>query len=122
MKQPCDGDSGTHRYRSTIGRRNGPRQPRTASRASKRFSSSRLSNSTAWRSVPPASKLLIRWSTRGRLWSVLWSMLFEKVIIGELPADTPSTSNDAPDAHEARRRFMINEPAAPDLEHQQRPQ
>src|SRR5499426_1147169 len=31
-------------------------------------------------------------------------------------------SNDALGASEARRRFMINEHAAPDLEHKQRPQ
>ena len=32
--------------------------------------------------------------------------------LGELPSDTPCTSNDAPDASEARRRFMIDEHGA----------
>src|SRR5262245_18616292 len=81
-----------------------------------------LSNSAAWRSVPPASKLLIRRSARGRSWHVIWSRPFEKVNIGDLPANTPCTSNDAPGAREARRRFMIDEHAAPDLERKQRPQ
>src|SRR5262245_22978465 len=128
LKKPSRGNSGTYGKRVTICRRNGPRQPRTASRTSKRFSSSRLSNSAAWRSVPPASKLLIRWSTRGRpgylIW--LWSRLFEKVIIDELLADTRCTSNgpisDALGACETRRRLMINEHAVPYLEHKQRPQ
>src|SRR5215510_12810219 len=121
LKKLFSGNSGTYGKRSTICRRSGPRQPRTASRASKRFSSSRLSNSTAWRSVPPASKLLIKWSTRGRPAHVIWSRLFENLNICELQTDTQCTSNNALDASEARRRFMINEHAAPDLEHKQRP-
>src|SRR5262245_23403268 len=121
LKKPFSGNSCAFGNRSTICRSSGPRQPRTASRTSKRFSSSRLSNSTAWRSVPPASKLLIKWSTRGRPAHVIWSRLFENLNICELQTDTRCTSNNALDASEARRRFMINEHAAPDLEHKQRP-
>src|SRR5262245_45638923 len=126
LKKPSRGNSGTYGKRATICHRSGPRQPRTANRGSKRFSSIRLSNSTAWRSVPPASRLLIRWSTRGRRWYVIRSRLFEKVNISERREDTQCTSNNAPGgpfaAGAACRRLTINEYAAPDLEHEQRPQ